>query len=385
LASNGIRDRLSPRRALVAGFAFVILATYVFSARIPREMADFEVYWRAGIRAAAGEPLYRTNDQHYQFKYLPGFAVLAIPLGFLPLGGAKLAWFAVSVSLLLLLITKSLRLLIELRKPTWLLAVIVVVTMGKFYGHELVLGQVNLLFGVVVVAFLLSLKHGRELSAGFLVATAVVIKPYALVFVPWIAAQRRPKTLVGVTVGLSIALALPLAAYSVREAIALHVQWWHTVTVSTVPNLLNQDNVSLAAMFAKWLGPGAVASWLAVALGLVLLTVGAMVFVLRQGIAFPEGLEGALLLTLIPLLSPQGWDYVFLIATPAVVYLANYEDRLPIVLRVLTALALVSIGLSLFDLLGRANYARFMALSVISLCFLVVIGGLAALRIQRVA
>ena len=42
-------------------------------------MPDFEVYWKAGIRARLAEPLYRSEDQHYQLKYLPGFAVLAIP------------------------------------------------------------------------------------------------------------------------------------------------------------------------------------------------------------------------------------------------------------------------------------------------------------------
>ena len=32
-------------------------------------------------RAAQAEPLYRTDDGHFQFKYLPAFAVLAIPIG----------------------------------------------------------------------------------------------------------------------------------------------------------------------------------------------------------------------------------------------------------------------------------------------------------------
>ena len=44
---------------------------------------------------------------------------------------------------------------------------------------------------------------------------------------------------------------------------------------------------------------------------------------LRRGLSFPEGLEAALLLTCIPLLSPQGWDYVFLVSTPAVVLISE--------------------------------------------------------------
>ena len=138
-------------------------------------------------------------------------------------------------------------------------------------------------------------------------------------------------------------------------------------------------------MYAKWIGPGATAERLAAGTGAALLVLAVLVVRQRRGIVSPEGLEGALLLTLIPLLSPQGWDYVFLIATPAVIYLVNFNDRLPTGLRVVTLTSLAVIGLSLFDLLGRANYARFMQLSVISVCFLVVAAALAALRFRRAA
>ena len=50
-----------------------------------------------------------------------------------------------------------------------------------------------------------------------------------------------------------------------------------------------------------------------------------------------------------------------------------------------TLTSLTVIGLSLFDVLGRANYARFMRLSIISVCFLIVVAALAALRFRRAA
>ena len=334
--------RLVRIRAILAALTFIVLATVFLSDRIERQMPDLEVYWRAGVRAAAGEPLYRTDDQHYQFKYLPAFAVLAIPLGALPLVVAKTAWFAASVALLLGFVTLSLRLPVRRHGPLWLLAAAVIVTMGKFYGHELILGQVNLLFGVVAVGSLLAIKAGRDVLAGALVALAIVVKPYAVIFLPWLVAQQRWRASLAATGGLAAALVLPMTRYSIDRTVALHREWWLTVTGSTAPNLLNQDNVSIAAMFAKWLGPGSVASWLSIAVASLLLLAAAYVFARRAEIEFPEGLEGSLLLTLIPLLSPQGWDYVFLIATPAVVYVVNYRARLPGVLRVLTPAALAS-------------------------------------------
>jgi hypothetical protein len=113
--------------------------------------------------------------------------------------------------------------------------------------------------------------------------------------------------------------------------------------------------------------------------------VAAIVFLKRRPIDRPEGLEAALLLTLIPLLSPQGWDYVFLIATPAVVYLVNYDRDLPVVLRVAAWVALAIVAFTLYDVIGRRWYGRFMAWSAISVCYLVVIAALATLRARRVA
>ncbi len=372
-------------RAIAASAVFIVLATAVASPSIDRELADFEVYWRAATRAVNAEPLYRTSDQHYQFKYLPAFGLVAAPLAALSLHAAKTLWFATSLALIILLVGLSMRLIPERRVSLRVLAASAVVVMGKFFGHELVLGQVNLLFACVAVLAFLMLRRNRDGAAGALMALAIVVKPYAVIFLPWLAAIRRWRAATVATVGLVIALALPVVTYGIDGTIALHRDWWTTVTSSTAPNLLNQDNVSVAAMFAKWIGPGTTAERLAAATGAALLLLAALVVGHRGGLPFPEGLEGALLLTLIPLLSPQGWDYVFLIATPAVIYLVNFNDRLPVPLRVVTLTTLAVIGLSLFDVLGRANYARFMRLSIISVCFLIVVGALAALRFRRAA
>jgi hypothetical protein len=365
--------------------ALVALLAILFSRRMTREMPDLEVYWQAAARARAAEPLYRAEDEHYQFKYLPAFAVLAIPLGLFTLGQAKALWFATSVGLAVALLALSLRLLPERRKPAWLLILLTIVAMGKFYGHELVLGQVNLLFAVLACAAVLAMERARETTAGLFVALAIVVKPYAVIFLPWLTALGRLQATAAATLGLLGALVLPVVVYGAHETVALHRAWWETVTTSTAPNLLNQDNVSIAAMFAKWLGPGSAAARLAAITGLALVSIAALVVVRRRGVRFPEGLEAGLLLTLVPLLSPQGWDYVFLVSTPAVMWLVNYEDRLPTPLRVITLATLALIGLSLIDVMGRANYARFMALSIITVCFFIVIALLATLRCRRIA
>jgi hypothetical protein len=379
LAGTLTRGRLALTGLLVA------LAIWVFVYKAAPKMPDFEVYWKAAGRAAHAEALYRTTDGHFQFKYLPAFAVLAIPLGLMPLATAEVVWFTCSVFLLVALVAMAARLPVERRKPLrWIVGVTVVV-FAKFYAHELVLGQVNILFAVVATGVLLAMKNKQELRAGVLVALAIVIKPYAVLFLPWLLARRLVASILAAGAGLTVVLLLPAALYGWDGNVSLHQEWWRTVTETTAPNLSVYDNVSLAAMYFRWVGPGLLSERLAYGTAVILLGVTALAFFKRRGVRFPEGLEGAMLLTLMPLLSPQGWDYVFLIATPAIVFLANYLDLLPRPMRIVTIIAVATIGFSLFDLMGRTAYYAFMRLSIISLCFFVVIAALSTLRLRKIA
>jgi len=361
------------------------LAAWIFVFKAADRMPDFEVYWKAGARAASAEPLYRAEDGHYVFKYLPAFAVLAIPIGLLPLGIAEATWFTTSVLLLVVLLAQAVRLLPERRKPVWILIPALIVALGKFYGHEIVLGQVNLLLAVVASGALLAMRSGREALAGGLVVLAIVIKPYAVIFLPWLVARSRSSSIVAALVGSTAVFAIPAALYGWNGNIVQHQAWWNMVTSTTAPNLFVADNVSLASAFARMLGAGEMASRLSLAFSALLLVSVAVVFLLRRGVSFPEGLEGGLLMTLMPLISPQGWDYVFLLSTPAAALLINYEDRLPGAMRALTLAALAVIGLSLFDVMGRAAYRAFMEASMITWLFLVVIAAIVVLRVRKIA
>jgi hypothetical protein len=383
---NLIWCRSLASRLKAAGIVLLVgLAIWVFIYRAAPRMPDFEVYWRAAARAAHAEPLYRPDDGHFQFKYLPAFAVLAMPIGLLPLMAAKLIWYATSIGLLVVLLRANARLPTVPRKPAaWLIGILIVV-LGKFYAHELVLGQVNMLFAVVTTSALLAMRAGREAAAGALVAIAIVIKPYAVLFLPWLMARRQLASAGTAVGGLMVALALPTLRYGVDGNLVLHREWWRTVTETTAPNLSVYDNISLAAMYFRWVGPGELSATLAYGTAAVLLLLAAIVFLLRRGVTNPETLEGAFLLTLMPLLSPQGWDYVFLIATPAIVLVANDEDRLPQPLRALTIVALAAIGLVIFDLVGRSTYYMLMRLSFVSICFFVVIAAMTTVRLRKTA
>jgi hypothetical protein len=380
--------RVSRGGRLARVFAFValaLIAVVVYDARIHREMVDFTVWRTAAVRFVRAEPLYRDTDGHYQFKYFPGFALVMAPFGLLDQNSGKFLWFATSLVLLITLLHWSILALPERRLSYWLLVVFTVVLMAKFYAREVLLGQTNVLLGALLVAALSGIQRGHTALAGAVVGLAVFVKPYALILVPWLLVTRGVRSFAAAAAVVAMGLVAPAALYGWRGNLALLAGWFRAVTESTAPNLLNSDNVSLASTWAKWIGPGALASTLAWFTIIGTLVVVLAVWRARHRVAAPEYLECALLMLLIPLISPQGWDYVLLLATPAVVCLVDRWRELTAGWQWGLAVALTLMSFTMFDILGRALYGHFMAWSIVSVCALAISVGLWHLRRRGLA
>jgi len=162
-------------------------------------------------------------------------------------------------------------------------------------------------------------------------------------------------------------LIAPAMAYGWQANLTEVAGWYRTVTDTTAPNLLNAENISFATMWAKWLGPGGLASTLALATDLAALGLFAVVFALRRRAPQPLYLEFGLLMLLVPMLSPQGWDYVLLIAAPAFFLLFDRWLSVSVAWRVATVVAVILVSFTIFDVVGRAAYVRSMQLSVVTL------------------
>jgi hypothetical protein len=372
------------KRFLIPLLLFIV-AGVLYHTKIHRQMADFDVYRTAAVRAHAAEPLYRAEDGHYQFKYLPTFAIAMMPFAILNNDSARMLWFAITVALLIGYVCWSIRALPSRQVSAGLLTVLTVMLMAKFYGHEVTLGQTNVLFGSLLVVALLALKAQSPRIAGVLIGAAVFVKPYAIILLPWIAFTYGAAA-AGVCLGVIAAgILLPAVIYGWAGNSDLLTAWFRTVTESTAPNLLSNDNISLSAMWAKWIGVGPLASRLAAASGVAVLGLAATVWFRRRHVGKPDYLEIALLMLLIPMLSPQGWDYVLLLSTPAVICLMNHWRNMGRGWRIFTGASLALMCFTIFDLMGRVLYSRLMAMSIISVAALGVALALAHLRWKSIA
>jgi hypothetical protein len=255
---------------------------------------------------------------------------------------------------------------------------------AKFFGHELTLGQINAVLLFVMLVALNRLRDRGDIAAGLLLAVAISVKPYALVFLPYLALGRRLRALGAALLGLAACSAAPALRYGIAPTLALYRDWRATLGASTPSLLTSQDNVSLFGFCAKWLGPEHPALlWFVAGLAIALVAVAAWSILVGAGNEREAlALDASMLLILMPLLSPLGWDYVFLWSTPGVMLLLAAWPMLGRASRALLAVSLIAIGATLFDLLGRELYAAFMDASILTVAFAVLIGMLAALRLR---
>src|SRR5262249_11748174 len=149
----------------------------------------------------------------YQFKYLPVFACAMAPFAWLSEDAAKTIWYALSFMSVLMLVRRSIRLLPERRQSFSWLFWLTLCCMAKFYGRELTLGQANVLFGALLLLTLGALDLEAPTIAGTCVAAAFFIKPYGVLFVPWLAFTGGCRAVTAFLWVVGIGVTLPALVY----------------------------------------------------------------------------------------------------------------------------------------------------------------------------
>jgi hypothetical protein len=128
-----------------------------------------------------------------------------------------------------------------------------------------------------------------------------------------------------------------------------------------------------------------VATGLAIAAAVATLAAAAVVFINRRGVRAPAYLEFAFLLLVIPLLTPQGWDYMLLLGTPAIALVLDRWQLLAAPLRLAVAAALVAIALPMREVLGLAATVAVMMTGVVTLAAVVLAAAVVRLRLEGAA
>jgi hypothetical protein len=345
-------------RSLVRPLVFALIVIGLYSLlRLKRdELVDFVVPRTAAVRFLAHEPLYRPEDGHYQYKYFPAFALAMVPFTWMPKQAAEFTWFTLTVAMAWALLRLSIAALPDRRRTVKTLFWLTLLLNGKFLVKELAFGQFNLPVALLLLGAVVAAQRERVAAAGALVAAGVFVKPYALVLAPWLAWRLGWRSLVPFGLVLAAGLALPAVMYGWNGNLTLLGEWYRTVTQTTGPNLMGHENISFASMWAKWIEPGRIAAGLALASAVAVVAAGMILMWRWRPPADPHYLDVAYFLVLVPLLSPQGWDYVLLIALPAYVCLVDRWRELSTAWRAVTLAGFFLTSFTVFDLLRRPLY-----------------------------
>jgi hypothetical protein len=366
-----------------AGLAVVFLVCLLFLAADVRNrrfaMVDFEVFHKAAGRAWAGQNLYRpAEDGFYEYKYGPPAAYLFTPFALLPPTGAKVAYWL----LLSLVIPANLLLCLRLARPGFRaeppgrvnrLTLLAAASVAVHFMLELHLGQVNQLLLLLYLLAASAFAAGRPWLFGLPLAASLFLKPFALVFAPWLVLRRRWRELLATAAWTAAGAALPRLSYGAAAFEAQYRGWADRIgeEMAKKTALLAPANHTLASLLARYTplravaeAPGASA---ALRLGVVALLALALLWYVLRGRELERPLAGdfAALLTVVPLLAFTNYNAFGSTMLAATVLLWNLGAlgwaRWPAIA------GMVLVGGNLYDLWGRRLFRLLDDLSMVAL------------------
>jgi len=353
---------------------------------VKKDMTDFGVCYKAGERIVKGEMLYQISDGHLQFKYFPASAVIFSVLTLFPYEVAKVLWYFLALYLLFLCLTLSYDLLPEKHKKKGWVVVLTFLVLLKFIGREIELGQVNILMAFLLILVVKALVERKNGQAGLLWGFSLIFKPYALVFLPYFILKKKIKTAATGLGVLVVGFILPVFFYGFKQSFFVLKEWQRTLSLSTPALLDHYDNSSVYAFFLKNL-PDNKGEWAWILSICTALLLGFfLLWMMNSGkklkVTQPGVLESSFLLIMIPFFSPLSWHYNYLYAILAVVFLINWIDKFPPVMKYILIANFICIGASLREVLGKGVFRFYTQHSLVVVSFLILLFYLFYTRIR---
>lgn len=287
----------------------------------PPYLMDLEVYRHVAQRVVRGQAhqLYEpTTSELMVFKYAPCWALIWLPLAWLSAHASAVVWAALTVLWLVLACRVSLRLCHRagVRAPPWL-TVIAVILLVRALTAEFLNGQVNVLWALLVMAWLAAETSSHPWRAAAWLGLAISLKLPAAIVLFYLAVTRHWQA-VGRTVLLVCAMNLIASVVLLPHEPARLLQHWLSVLWSSgAARAFEIGNQSLLALVGRFfsadpyhlnvlsLQPGGIVGvTLAMAVGMF-----SLVVLSHRTLGQPARLivDSALLMVLMALCSPTAW------------------------------------------------------------------------------
>lgn len=334
-------------------YSLIAAAILIEAAKPIHRGKDLGVFIHAAQLMLEQQNIYEIpTPEGHPYKYPPFYAVLHIPLVFVPLELSVIVWNAFTIGLFSL----SLRWFYEYLtgeafsalplRQQWILGTLTTLLCARFLLYHLTLAQANIPVMWLGILALRLLRQGKPVLGGFWLGIGIAIKLLIAPLALWLLLQRHFKALFGTALGISAAVLLPTLVLGVETNISYHQRWLHDFFVGNLHRLedwTDVTNVSPHVQLYRWFSD-AVAfeqdgtairltlfqlppEWLkAASAGLTLLLFCMIpVYAFRFRIAPPlvrNGGGAAFVFALIPLLANISQKHYFVLLMPSCLYAA---------------------------------------------------------------
>ena len=200
-------------------------------------------------------PIPPHNNYYY---YPPFFAVLCMPLSWLPESLLLTLWALASVALLGWSlsafyggITGKNYFDIEPRHRWMVIGCAAIFVLRPAIDH-LRFGQINIFVLAAAVLALLQIERRREFVPGLILGASIVTKLLLIPFAALFLLRRKYVLLLGMAVVVVAAAALPALFVGLSRDVALHREWFEVVFLGVSNEWTSNGNISLAAQITRF-------------------------------------------------------------------------------------------------------------------------------------
>jgi hypothetical protein len=328
--------------------AWIAMGVYVVALGISatiRTQGDFNVYYRAGHRVLRGMAIYPADDSD-RFLYAPIFAIGFAPLAAIPRHLAQFLFFLINALGLVEFVLGAGVLLFgrERRLPASLIVLPVLLSF-RFIGNNIEHGQINIPTLALIVWAIIYAEESRNRFAGLMLATACLIKPFAVLAGLWLLVRGHFAALAWTVAAGAALLLAPILVFGPHGWIDQTEAYIRAVMSMTDRYQTMLTNQSAVAAIARLMSLGGVNAYgpsipTVVGAGLEIVLVAAVLwwdFVAREG----GGLSGRLasrfasrlplvaLFCLMPSMAPISWKsyYASMVIAYMALVAAMWTDR----------------------------------------------------------
>lgn len=208
-------------------WSIVAVAAMVAARRAALRWSDFIGYIECGEAVLAGtyRPFDTTRMPYWVWP--PFFAYLCVPaalLGRVGELGPRLAWFAVNIGLLALVIRLWVLPLLDPQDRRLGLPLVLVATLS-FTTSTVVYHQINLLVLALLVGGVVALEKRNETLAGVLIGLAGGIKVWPAFLLPWLWFRGAKRTFLAAAITGGLTLVAPVLLFGPGRAWELTRAW----------------------------------------------------------------------------------------------------------------------------------------------------------------